>query len=222
MYPESAKRAGVNLTFQGYDDGFDDSVHDDAYPVDDAWGSKKQTKQVSTVVTGTTGKEFIPQQSTSSNFDFGEKADDFASASSTKNDFESNVLDLNFNNGEDSLVGGSSKGGDDFRSSSTVDGNSVSLSTFKDNLSDINVNNGDDSLVGGSLKGGDDFQNTINGIGGATMTFSQSDSASSNLMSDGIDQGNVNETLLTNYTESIKFTNVSLNQNITDAVSHIF
>jgi hypothetical protein len=46
--------------------------------------------QFNTALTGYTGAEFLPQQSAGiSNFDFGEKADDFAKESSANNDFDS-------------------------------------------------------------------------------------------------------------------------------------
>lgn len=128
-YPTSDSKAGANLTFQGYDDGFDDTVHDDAFSVDDALGNGEYSNQVETALTGSSGAEFIPQQSAgSSNFDFGGKEDDFASKSSTNTDFGSSLSDLNLSNGDDFTVGDSVRNGDDFQS--IIDGISTSIIKF--------------------------------------------------------------------------------------------
>jgi len=56
-----------NSTFQGYDDGFDDTVQDDAFKVDDTWANQKKTAFGETI-TGQSATEYLPQQATS-NFD---------------------------------------------------------------------------------------------------------------------------------------------------------
>jgi hypothetical protein len=84
------------------------------------------SSQVETALTGTSGTEFIPQESDgSSNFDFGGKEDDFASKSSTNTDFGSSLSDLNLSNGDDFSVVDSVRSGDDFQS--IIDGISTSI-----------------------------------------------------------------------------------------------
>jgi hypothetical protein len=147
MYPASDSRAGANLTFQGYDDGFDDSVHDDAFSADDTLGNGEYKNQVNTVLTGPTGAEFLPQQSAgSSNFDFGEKADDFATESSTNNDFEYSLSDTSLNSGDDFSVGDSERSGDDFQS--IIDGISSSIMKYSpSNQTSSNLTSTDESLI---------------------------------------------------------------------------
>jgi hypothetical protein len=147
MYPTSDTRAGTNLTFQGYDDGFDDSVHDDAFSADDTLGNGEYKNQFNTALTGSTGAEFLPQQSAgSSNFDFGEKADDFAKESSANNDFDSSLSNANLNSGDDFSVGDSERSGDDFQS--IIDGISSSIIKYSpSNQTSSNLTTTDESLI---------------------------------------------------------------------------
>jgi len=68
-----AQTSRGNSTFQGYDDGFDDSVQDDAFKVDDTWANQKETAFGETI-TGQSAREYVPQQTTN-NFDKNEYDD---------------------------------------------------------------------------------------------------------------------------------------------------